>query len=241
MNARACFVAAIALGLIACGGGLLHKVKSNQRLGKPGLKVSAIPGSESLRIDLPHRVLDYSSTNLSPSALETNMLPADTTFARRLYTAADGFQLMLGVVMMGTDRSSIHKPEFCLTCQGWSIVGRETLTLPLDNPPGYQLPARRFTASFVATDRTGNMVRSGGVYVFWFVADNRVTASHLGRMKQMTWDMLTTGVLPRWAYVSCFATCNPGQEQAAYERMKKFLAAAVPLFQTTFPERPPDG
>jgi hypothetical protein len=43
-------------------------------------------------------------------------------------------------------------------------------------------------------------------------------------------DVLTTGSLPRWAYVSYFVMCPPGFEQAAFERLKPFIAAATPEF-----------
>jgi len=39
--------------------------------------------------------------------------------------------------------------------------------------------------------------------------------------------------LQRWAYISCFAVCLPGQEEATFERLKKFIAASVPEFQLT--------
>ena len=235
MNWRAGFVAVVALGCMAGAGGLLHRAKSNQQLGTPGVKVVPLAGSDRLEIELPERVLDFTSVPIAPTEIETNTLPADTTYARRLYKSTDGLQLVLGVVLMGTDRTSIHKPEFCLTSQGWRIVERDTLALPLEQPPGYRLPARRFTTSFVAQDRWGRLVRASGVYVFWFVADQRVSASHFDRMKQMTDAMLRTGVMPRWAYVSCFATCDPGKEQPTYERMQRFLSTAVPTFQTAFP------
>jgi hypothetical protein len=53
-----------------------------------------------------------------------------------------------------------------------------------------------------------------------------------------TEHMMSTGVLQRWAYISCFSVCAPGQEGAAFDRMKEFLAASVPQFQL-FP-RPED-
>jgi hypothetical protein len=39
--------------------------------------------------------------------------------------------------------------------------------------------------------------------------------------------------LDRWAYISFFSVCQPGQQDAAFERMKKLIAAAVPEFQLT--------
>jgi hypothetical protein len=72
-----------------------------------------------------------------------------------------------------------------------------------------------------------------GIYVYWYVANDALSASATGfqRMWWMASKLLRTGVLQRWAYVSCFARCSPGQEDAAFERMKQFIAAAVPDFQ----------
>ena len=44
-------------------------------------------------------------------------------------------------------------------------------------------------------------------------------------------DSLRHGVLQRWAYVSYFAYCWPGQEDATFARMKQLIAASVPEFQ----------
>jgi hypothetical protein len=42
---------------------------------------------------------------------------------------------------------------------------------------------------------------------------------------------LRTGVLQRWAYLSYFAVCAPGQEDAAFERMKNLIVHSVPEYQ----------
>jgi hypothetical protein len=71
-----------------------------------------------------------------------------------------------------------------------------------------------------------------GVYVFWFVADgDEYTARHWQRMWWMARDLLRTGVLQRWAMISYFTVCTPGQEEAAFDRLKKFIAASAPEFQ----------
>ena len=57
------------------------------------------------------------------------------------------------------------------------------------------------------------------------------TTSHEQRIWWLTRDLLTTGVLQRWAYISYFAVCLPGQEDATFEKMKKLIAASVPEFQ----------
>jgi len=235
MKPRSVVLLVLGLAVITGGGGLLLRLKATQRLGMPGIKVSTLAGTNRLRIGLPERVQRFASTNLEPSRVEVETLPEDTTFARRLYQAPDGFQVLLNVVMMGSDRTSIHKPEYCLTGQGWQIVRRELATLPIERPHRYDLTVQRYTTAAEWQDETGLTVPRSGVYVFWFVAENKVTASHWVRMGWITRELLRRGVLPRWAYIAAFAACPPGQEEVAFERLKQFLAAAVPDFQTTVP------
>lgn len=226
-------VAAAALTLMGAGAAVLLHLKTIQRLGEPGVKWS--PRTTDLRLDipLPARVLDYESKAIDPEAQELEMLPQDTSLARRLYEAPDGFKILVGVVLMGTDRTSIHKPEFCLPAQGWQIVAKETRSLSLDRPRPYVLPLGKFVTRRLVPLPGGGHATLEGVYIYWFVSGDRITASHWGRMGWITWDLLQRGVLPRWAYLSAFAECPPGQQAEATERVEKFLAAAVPEFQVT--------
>jgi hypothetical protein len=84
-------------------------------------------------------------------------------------------------------------------------------------------------------NNSGQPVTVRGVYVYWFVADGALSGDMSGR-ERMWWmakHLLQTGELQRWAYVSCLAVCLPGQEDATFERVKKFIAASVPEFQMT--------
>jgi hypothetical protein len=134
---------------------------------------------------------------------------------------------------MGTDRTSIHKPEYCLTSQGWQIVGRETAAIPMDRPEPYDLPVRVFTTRRLAQAAGGGGVSWGGAYLFWFVAEHHLTASHWARVGLISWDLVRRGVLPRWAYVSVFVACRPGGEPEAIRRAEAFITAAAPEFQRT--------
>lgn len=230
-----------ALTVMTLGTVTLARMSASRSLGEPGLR--AAPGdSETGRLDvyLPERVLDFTSTNVPPSQAELEMLPKDTSFAKRHYRSPDGFEVALNVVLMGTDRTSIHKPEYCLTSQGWQIIERETTSVTIGKPHEYELPARLFTAERLLELRNGEARRDGAVYLFWFVADGRVASGHFERLAKMTWDLLRTGDLPRWAYISCFAPCPPGSQAETVERVRQFVAAAVPEFQfATLPETGP--
>jgi hypothetical protein len=240
MNKRSLAILVVVFALIGGTSGLLGYWKANQRLGLPGLKLAQESVFDSDGkivatncIFLPERVLDYSSTSEPVTKPELAMLPRDTTYGRRTYQASDGSRATISVVMMGTDRTSIHKPQYCLTGQGWRVDQSEVTSIPIDRPHSYELPVMKLIASGSGTSATGEKVQARGVYVYWFVADNELTADHLQRMWWMARDLMKTGLLQRWAYVSCFAICLPGQEEATYQRMKQLIAAAVPEFQLT--------
>jgi hypothetical protein len=235
MKAQQAWVMAVGLALIGGGGAALLRLKAHQKLGNPGVKLEG-PGADGrMFIPIPETVSGWQSSNLPPTSIELKTLPEDTTISKRVYRAQDGFQALMTVVLMGKDRTSIHKPEYCLTAQGWSIVGQSIESVRVGGARPYALPLRCFTTSAQFQDSTGRPVRQSGVFVFWFVAEDRLTVSHWSRVRWITWELLRRGVLPRWAYVTCFAPCPPGREAAALERMKGLLAAAVPEFQITTP------
>jgi hypothetical protein len=236
MSKQNCILLTIALALIGSAGGLLNHLHAHQKLGAPGVKTSPIPGSIRLQVELPPRVLDYDSKPMEEDKVVLGVLPQDTSFGRRLYTANDGFQVMMDVVLMGGDRTSLHKPQFCLEGAGWHIdqVATTQTTIPMRRPCAYDLPVVKLLATRQRTvEAITDTVR--GVYVYWYVADGAVSASTSGvqRMWWMARDLLRTGKLQRWAYVTCFSMCAPGQEDATFERMKTFITSSVPDFQLT--------
>ncbi len=239
MNRRKCTIGLVALAMMAATALSLERTRGRMELGKPGLRmiaqnVLAENGSivNTNTAALPERVLNYTSELKPIMTNELGWLPKDTTYARRLYQAPDRLGLWLNVVLMGTDRGSIHKPQICLVGQGWRIDQSDLLHIPIDQPHPYQLPVMRLLASRSVTLDDGRTITQRAVYVYWFVAENRITARHGQRMWWMARDLLATGVMPRWAYVSCLAGCLPGQEEAVYQRIHDFLRAAVPTFQT---------
>lgn len=227
-------LAAVVVLMIGSTALVLAKYKSMQRLGEPGVKTQAIAGSKNLEVILPERVLDYTSEKIEQNEIVTNTLPADTSYGQRRYTASDKFSVQNSVVLMGSDRASLHKPQYCLTGAGLTITKTEVDKIHISQPTDYELPVIKLTFAGQQTQE-GRPVDFHGVYVYWFVADHALSADPTGadRMWSMARNLITTGVLQRWAYVSYLATCAPGQEDEAYARLKKLIAAAVPEFQLT--------
>jgi hypothetical protein len=240
MTRQAKIAAAAVLGLMALTAFLLGRSQSMQRIGQPGVRLVAGPvyGEKgelvaTNTVDLPERVLNFESKAMPIARIVLDWLPKDTTYAQRSYQAPDGFGLTANVVLMGADRTSIHKPEYCLTGQGMHIEKKELCQIPIAGPHPFSLPVMKMTSGWESKDANGGRIRRRVLYVYWFVADGEVTATHNERMWWMARDLITQGVLQRWAYVACLAVCEPGQENAAYARMEQFIAAAVPHFQLT--------
>jgi hypothetical protein len=221
----------IVMALFAGTAGALTWLKGNQKLGEAGIRATPVSGSVKMTFDLPALALDYVSTNVPEDKTVLDMLPKDTSFAQRRYFAPDGFWVNANIVLMGMDRTSIHKPEFCLPGQGWRIDQKTTFTIPIAGARPYQLQVAKWVMTNFLPDANGQKQEVRGLYVFWFVAHDEETTSHWQRLWWLTRDLLQTGVLQRWAYVSYFTVCHPGQEDATFERVKNLIAASVPEFQ----------
>jgi len=216
------------LVLIGSTAGVLANAKTSQKLGQPGVKTRPLPGSRNLEVLLPE-VPGYQSRAEPQSEMVTNMLPADTSYGQRLYQADNGFWCNVNAVLMGSSRSSIHKPQVCLTAQGWNIddASSHVEMVHVDRPVPYELPVMRLNASGTRLV-DGQKKTLSAIYLYWFVDADRFTAEHSSRMLWTLHDMVLNNVLDRWAYVSFFSVCQPGQEAATVAEMKKLIAAAAP-------------
>ena len=234
MNRKTTVLFIIALLLMGGTASLLGSLRSRQKMGPPAVRAVPIPDSIRLEVDLPEDILDYDSEPVPVHPIVLDYLPKDTSFGQRVYTDPDGRWIMANVVLMGRDRTSLHKPQFCLEGQGWRIDDNTSkeLSIPMERPCAYHLPVMKLMASKMITDQ-GQQIPAKGVYLYWFVAPGELTAKHGQRMWWMARDVVRTGVLQRWAYVSYFSICLPGQEEATFERMKKLIVASVPEFQLT--------
>jgi Protein of unknown function (DUF3485) len=234
MNRQMTIFSLAALVLMTAAAVMLSHIGHFQTLSPPGVKTHPLDSSIRVEADLPEHVLNYDSKLMDTEPVVLATLPADTSFGYRRYQAPDKFWLDLRVVLMGHDRTSMHKPQICLNGHGWRLndTASEVTSLKVEQPHPYDLPVVKLVASNTVTV-DGQKQTFNAVYVYWYVANDAVSASETGlqRMWLMAKRLLRTGVLQRWAYVSCLAPCVPGQEAATYDRLKQFIVAAAPQFQ----------
>lgn len=225
----------IILSIVVCAmiaGTALVLVKVPQKLAPPGVKASPIPGSARWQVYLPEHVLGFSSTNQDADAKTMEMLPGDTSITQRIYFKPGDFSFASSIVLMGTDRTSIHKADYCLRGEGFQIDKMTRETIHIDEPQPYDLPIIKILATY-SLPVNGETVTKRCVYIYWYVADGALSndPSGFGRMWSMTKQLLLTGTLQRWAYVRFYAFCDPGREDATFAELKQAIAAAVPQFE----------
>jgi hypothetical protein len=229
---------ATALVLTGLGAAGLRFLKGAMRFSAPAVRMTSLPLvsetgnlARTNSVALPASLPGYRSEVLPLTELELGYLPADTEFGRRRYqSVSDSFGFAANVVLMGADRTSLHRPEYCLPGQGWQIVKKSFVNLPIPGRPAGDLPVQRFDLKG-EFDFQGQKIKRNGVYLFVFLAEGRQTPSHYTRQWLMIQDVLTRGTVPRWAYVSFFTDCTPGTEEATYERLAQATVAAVPKFE----------
>jgi hypothetical protein len=171
------------------------------------------------------------------SAVERELLPADTGYARKEYVSVADVRkrVFLSLVLSGRDRTSIHRPELCLVGQGWTIEGTSIHAFA---------PAGRASPSFAATllhVRREVRTPRGAVVVpqlvtYWFIGGDRIVASHWKRLAWDAWNRVVHGRVDRWAYVLLQTDASDG-EAAALGRMQAVLDQTLPVFMPSAAER----
>lgn len=216
--------------LIAGTGGFLNYWKTHQTMGEPGVRLVENSKEDLPPVLLPDWVLDYTGEDLPVTDVEKDALPPDTTITKRRYKHANGFFIDVMVVLMGLDRTSIHKPQYCLTGAGFQIQQSTPKIIKTLKPIEFELPVMQLKSS-----KTFNGTEYSGLLYYWFVDDKHVTNQHYERMWLMAKDLFTTGKMQRWAYITFSAYVAPGQEQEGFKHMEWFMKNAVPVFQKTLP------
>ena len=143
---------------------------------------------------------------------ERSLLPADTGLVRKYYVRPGNHDgLHATIVLSGNDRSSIHRPEVCMTAAGNEIADERTIRIPLarrDQP----LEVRVLDMVRPFTREDGTQAATYSYYAYWFVGKDRETASHLARMFWMGYDRVFRGVSHRWAYIAMAGERTPGSD-----------------------------
>lgn len=125
------------------------------------------------------------------SEAELNILPKDTQITKKMYVSQSGANFLVSIVIGGTSRASIHRPELCLPSQGYVM----------SNPRNVECAGRPWHVIDIA--RHGGM-RGMQAYTF-FNQEGYRTASHMGRIFKDVFDRSVLNRVDRWVMVAVHA------------------------------------
>ncbi len=183
-------------------------------------------------VELPAFVgTDWIGRRVEVTALEREVLPADTGYSRRNYMAIGDVskQVFVSVVLSGLDRTSIHRPELCLVGQGWTIVGRMRHEF---SAGGGAVPATVLRVEHDAVDARGSHTRLRSLFAYWFVGGEALEPTHLGMQWRDGMTRLRYFRADRWAYVVVQGGVAEGDEAATLARMQEIVSGVWPAVRS---------
>lgn len=130
---------------------------------------------------------------------EQRQLPGDTRILRSRYSRGGSRFFTVTLVVSGTGRNSIHRPELCIPAQGFVMNRRRTA----EAPAGSGGP---ITVNSVDLERDiggGRLFRAA--FIYWFYSGDRETASNAVRVFWSAWDRAFHHKATRWVMVTVTA------------------------------------
>lgn len=150
-------------------------------------------------LEIPDICPDCGSALFNMARAEKEQLPDDTEFVKSAYTNDAGTRVFTSIVLSGTARDSIHRPQRCLKGQGNSLDGEYDLMVPIEGRDP-------LTVRVIKTSRTFRTAEGPkpyySYYAYWFVGQDRETPSHYSRMFWIAWDRVVRSTANRWAYIA---------------------------------------
>src|SRR6266446_2631116 len=189
----------IAIVVAILGGGVLFTAMTSDvtKVSEPGIKLT--PDGQPFLAD---KAGDWTGGELSGlTDVEKRILPEDTMGSRRMFKDKDGDELFCSIVLAGRDVTSIHRPELCLTGQGWRLGKLEVEPIPTPAAKGGVLSVSRLNATRDVPLSDGRLARANSIFLYWFVGKDRVTPYHWQRIYWTAKDRVLYNTNHRWAYI----------------------------------------
>jgi len=196
---------------------------------------------------LPKDIPGYNGEMGYMGEQERKWLPSDTTYLKMTYkekgmdeNLASYRALNATLIVAGSDSRSLHRPQVCLTAQGWAIAKKEVVAL---QTTGGELSIMNFHLTRVIRNQDGSMRRDDngkkmvqrGFYCYWWVGPDDSTPYDETRVWKSVWNSIWKGKNERWAYPAVMVYVderfpNVGEREAK-KRAYSFIKKYTPVFQ----------
>ena len=138
--------------------------------------------------------------------------------------------------------TSIHRPEWCLPSQGWTIENSSKVEILVPDR-GKVVATRLKNMRFILdkdtgkpiADKDGNKIILRNLDYYWFVGYNDTTDSHTTRNLIDITDRLVRGYNQRWAFMTVAANITDNlqadglDEKETDEMIQGFIQKLVPM------------
>ena len=114
----------------------------------------------------PKKCPDCNGELFNCTLAEKEQLPSDTEFVKSAYTNHQGSLINTSIVLSGTARDSIHRPQRCLKGQGHNLDSEYTIEIPISGRK--PLSVRIIKTSRIFQTSEGE-IPYYGYYAYWFV------------------------------------------------------------------------
>jgi hypothetical protein len=188
-----------------------------------------------VKMELPIFVDQFMGQDQEISLSEKVMLPADTKFAKKVYSSLENEYVICQIVLSGGEKRSIHRPETCLPGQGWTIGDARKVPIKLEN--GQTQNVMKLTLSRIVEVGEGDRRKVTNIFYYWFVGKDKTTHEHRERVLLTSWDRVLHNVNHRWAYVIVSGVVPDAKQRGAKseketdETLVKFIAKMAPQIQ----------
>ena len=194
-------------------------------------------GPAGIALTLPDNVGEWKGRDAAVSPVELAGLAPDTGFARRFYKDAAGNEMYVSIVLSGVDMAnSIHRPERCLSAQGWTVERSDKVEIPVSG--GSPLKVTKLSDEREVHPDATHTVALRNLNYYWFVGSHNITASHWTRTFIDVKDRILHGEAQRWAYITVATSVTDNLQPSgglnatdSARLVEGFIAQIVPQFK----------
>ena len=186
-------------------------------------------------MDLPSSLGQAQGLEVPMTQRERGGLASDITLSRYQYLASNRSPVLATVVLSGESRRGLHRPDVCLPGQGWGILDRMVVPVPLPDDAANEAMMLRVYRDVPTQD--GTVIRVRGINLFWYEGYGGVhTADYYTHVFLTYFDSVLKNLNHRWALVSFFIQLPESrtgeydglEEAQALEELREFVGQLGP-------------
>ena len=189
--------AGLALGL--AGIGLLVCARTD---------ISPVMAQPGVRMQLPLSVGSYQGQELDMTAQERNGLDPGVELVRTAYASPEGGGFLCTLIVGGSGKRTLHRPEVCLPGQGWTISDRSIM--PIEMKDGRMVKAALLRLFRDEELEPGLRVRVRALNIYWYIgSDGTTSPDYYDHIRVSYQDAIFKNLNHRWSMASFFFRMKP--------------------------------